>query len=402
MTDTAETVLNIDALRADTPGVAHRAHFNNAGAALIAKPVLAAVQNYLVRESEIGGYEAAAEHYDELNAVYGSVARLIGARPDEISIAENATIAWQRAFYAMQFRSGDRILTANAEFAANYIAFLQVAERTGASIEVVPNDEAGALDPSALEAMLDERVRLIAVTWIPTNGGLVNPAEEVGRIARKYGIPFLLDACQAVGQMPIDVEALNCDMLTATGRKYLRAPRGTGFLYIRKAVLDRTEPAMLDLFGATMTGPSTYRLRPDARRFETWETNYSTRMGLNAAVEYALAVGLQAIEGRCAELTNTLRSELAEIQGIRLHDLGRRRAAILSLTVDGVEAAEVMRRLTAMGINVSVSPPTSTPIDAAARQLPPVVRVSPHYYNSNDEIERVASAIRTIAKARGS
>jgi selenocysteine lyase/cysteine desulfurase len=401
MTSTTLTQRELDALRADTPGVAHRAHFNNAGAAMMPAPVLAAVTDYLVRESQIGGYEAAAENYEKLNSVYGSIARLVGASPDEISIAENATIAWQRAFYAMEFRVGDRILTASAEFAANVIAFLQVAKRTGASVEMIPNDADGALDPGALEAMLDERVRLIAITWIPTNGGLVNPAEDVGRIARKHGIPFLLDACQAVGQMPVDVQALQCDMLTATGRKYLRAPRGTGFLYIRKGILAHTEPAMLDLFGASITGPTTYEMRPDARRFETWETNYSTRLGLGAAAEYALKVGLEAIEARCASLTNTLRHELAQVAGVSQHDLGARQAAIISLTVHGLESAEVMRRLTGLGINVSVSPPSSTPIDARARQLPPLIRVSPHYYNSEDDVARVIAAFQSIAARAG-
>jgi cysteine desulfurase/selenocysteine lyase len=400
MTSTKATQLDLAALRAETPGIMHRAHFNNAGASLMPAPVLAAVTNYLARESEIGGYETAAENYDKLNAVYEVIARLVGANPDEISLAENATVAWQRAFYAMNFREGDRILTASAEFAANFIAFLQIAKRTGASIEVIPNDGTGALDPAALEAMLDRRVRLIAVTWIPTNGGLINPAEEVGRIARNHGIPLLLDACQAVGQMPIDVGSLNCDMLTATGRKYLRAPRGTGFLYIRRDLLARTEPAMLDLFGAAMSGADTYELRSDARRFETWETNYSTRMGLGAAVDYALKVGLPAIEARCGELTSTLRGELAEMKGIRLRDIGRRHAAIVSLTVDGVESAEVMRRLTAEGINVSVSPPSSTPIDATMRELPPLVRISPHYYNSEEEVARVVEALRRISGLR--
>ena len=217
--------LDLDRLRADTPGSSHRVHLNNAGAALMPQPVLDAMIGYLRREGEIGGYETAAEAAPRLDAVYGSVARLIGAAPDEVALTENATVAWQMGFYALAagFRSGDRILTARAEYAANYVAFLQVAHRTGAMIEVVPDDATGALDPDALSAMIDDRVRLIAITWVPTNGGLVNPAAEVGRIARAHGIPYLLDACQAVGQMPVDVAALGCDLLAATGRKFLRA-----------------------------------------------------------------------------------------------------------------------------------------------------------------------------------
>ena len=247
------------------------------------------------------------------------------------------------AFYALAatFRPGDRILTARAEYAANYVAYLQTAQRTGVAVEVIPDDPDGVLDPAALQRMIDDRVRLIAITWIPTNGGLVNPAAEVGRIARAAGIPYLLDACQAVGQMPVDVTALGCDMLAATGRKFLRGPRGTGFLYVRRELLARLEPPMIDHFGAPWVTPDTYRLRDDARRFETWENNYAARLGLGVAVDYALALGLEAIEARCGALASRLREGLRQIPGATLYDLGRHPAAIVSFALDGVEADQI-------------------------------------------------------------
>ncbi|WP_018326391.1 aminotransferase class V-fold PLP-dependent enzyme, partial [Rhizobium giardinii] len=321
----------------------------------------------------------------------------VNCASDEIAIAENATIAWQRAFYSLSFGPGDRILTASAEFAANYVAFLQVAKRTGVSIEIIPNDPSGVLDPDALAKMLDERVRLIAVTWIPTNGGLINPAAAIGRIARENGILYLLDACQAAGQTPIDVNALGCDILTATGRKFLRAPRGTGFMYMRKSLLEKIEPAMIDLYGAPLTAPGRYELRPDARRFETWEKNYSVRLGLRAAVDYALDIGLEAIEERCNHLSSKLREGLRGMSAVSVHDLGAHLASIVSFTVSGWDAQAVMAYLTGKGINVSVSPPSSTPVDAYTRQLPPVVRASPHYYNTEEEIDAFLEAIAGIA-----
>lgn len=390
--------IDLSSVRADTPGVEYRAHFNNAGAALMPNPVLKGVTDYLTSEARIGGYETAAEQGEQLSRVYDSVARLIGATRDEIAVAESATVAWQRAFYAMNFQPGDRILTASVEFAANYLAFLQIAKRTGASVEIIPDDAAGALDPAALERMIDRRVRLIAVTWIPSNGGLINPAAEIGKIAKAHGIPYLLDACQAVGQMPIDVDALGCDMLTATGRKFLRAPRGTGFLYMRKDLLERTEPAMIDLLGATWVAPNGYELRPDARRFETWETNCAARIGLGIAAEYALNLGLEAIAARCRFLATTLRRRLEDIPGITLRDQGRDQSAIISFSAAGVAAERVMLQLRGERINVSVSPPATTPVDAARRRLPPVVRVSPHYYNSEEELEHLVGAIRNIIK----
>lgn len=383
-------------LRLDTPGVANRVHLNNAGAGLLARPVLEKMIAYLRREADIGGYEAAHEASAELGAVYDSVARLVGASPSEIALTENATVAWQMAFYALRFKPGDRILTARAEYAANYVAFLQVARRTGAVIDVIPDDAHGVLDPAALERMIDARVRLIAMTWMPTNSGLVNPAEQVGEIARAHGIHYLLDACQAVGQTPVDVERLGCDMLSATGRKFLRGPRGTGFLYVRKSLLADLEPPMIDHFGAVWVAPDRYELRPDARRFETWENNYAARLGLGAAVDYALAVGLPAAEQRCRELSSALRDLLGDLPGVELHDPGRELSAIVSFSVQGRDAASVNLQLFKAGINVSNSKPSSALLDHLARQLPTVLRASPHYYNTPRELEALAAALRTV------
>jgi len=391
--------LDLARLRAETPGVAHRIHLNNAGASPMPAPVLDAMTAHLRRESEIGGYEAAAESATRLDGVYDSVARLVGAARDEIALTENATVAWQMAFYALAatFKPGDRILTARAEYAANYVAFLQVAKRTGAVIEVVPDDEDGALDPDALERMIDGHVRLIAITWVPTNGGLVNPAAAVGRIARAHGIPYLLDACQAVGQMPVDVEALGCDLLSATGRKFLRGPRGSGFLYARRDLMRRLEPPMIDHFAAPWTAPDRYELRPDARRFESWENSYAARLGLGVAVDYALEIGMEAIAARCQALADQLRQALGGIGGVTLHDLGRHPAAIVSFSLDGRQADSVKAQLAEKRINVSTSQPSSTLLDATARLLPVLVRASPHAFNTEKEIETLAAAIRALS-----
>jgi selenocysteine lyase/cysteine desulfurase len=264
------------------------------------------------------------------------------------------------------------------------------------NIDVVPDDKDGALDPNALARMIDDRVRLIAITWIPTNGGLVNPAAEVGRVARKHNIPYLLDACQAVGQMPIDVNRLGCDMLTATGRKFLRGPRGTGFLYVRQGLLEQLHPPMIDHFAAPWVETDRYELRPDARRFESWENNYAARLGLGAAIDYALVLGLDAIESRCRELGDTLRRELRGLPSIRLHDLGSRPSAIVSFSIDGHLAESVKAALAEAGINVSTSKASSTLLDATARALPTLLRASPHYYNTEDDLLALVAQCRRI------
>ena len=302
------------------------------------------------------------------------------------------------AFYAQKFSPGDRILTANAEYAANYVAFLQIAKRSGVKIEVIPNDDRGAIDPNALERMIDERVRLIAITWVPTNGGLINPAAEVGEVACTHGVPYLLDACQAVGQLKVDVKELGCDMLSATGRKFLRGPRGTGFLYVKRRLIEQLEPPMIDHFAAPWVAVDRYELRPDARRFETWENNYAARLGLGAAVDYALAIGLHEIEARCDFLSSGLRQQLMATPGVTLHDLGRRHAAIVSFSVAGIDAADVKAHCSQRAINITTSSPSSTLLDATTRGLPDVVRASPHYYNSEDEIDRFVGEIEYLAR----
>jgi cysteine desulfurase/selenocysteine lyase len=385
---------DVERARRDTPGVARVAHLNNAGAALPPSPVTDAVIAHLRLEAQIGGYEAADAERERVEGVYGSLARLIGCRPDEVAVVENATRAWDMAFYSLAFKPGDRILTARAEYASNVIAYLQVAARTGAVVEVVDNDPDGQLSVADLRRRLSQGgVRLIAVTHVPTQGGLVNPAEEIGAAARAAGVPFLLDACQSVGQLPVDVGRIGCDMLSATGRKFLRGPRGTGFLYVRRSVLESLEPPFLDLHAATWTGPRTYEVRGDARRFENWEANYAAKIGLGVAAEYAMAWGLDAIEGRVRALAEGLRARLSAVPGVRVHDQGRRRCGIVTFTVDGVPAADVQRRLAASGVNTSVSGAASAQFDLPARGLAELVRASVHYYNTEGELDRLIAAL---------
>lgn len=383
--------------RADTPGCAKVVHLNNAGASLMPRQVLDASVRHLHLEAGMGGYEAAAHAAEDIESVYGSAARLLGCDRDEIALVDNATRAWGMAFYGIPFRPGDRILTSTVEYASNFIAYLQIAERTGARVEVVPDDEHGQISVDALRAAMDERVRLISVTHVPTNGGLVNPAAEVGKVARETGALYLLDACQSVGQLDVDVREIGCDMLSTTGRKYLRGPRGTGLLYVRRDVLDRLVPPTLDLHSATWTAADRYDIRPDARRFETWEANYAARLGLGAAIDHALGWGLPRIQARVTQLAETLREQLGEVPGITVRDLGVRRCGITTFTLDGVAPDNIKSAMAAQGINVSVSRTASTRLDMDARGLAEVVRASVHYYNTEEEIAALVSAVRNCS-----
>lgn len=394
----ANTIFDLERARRETPGCEHVLHFNNAGASLMPQPVIDTMTNHLQLEARMGGYEAADEAEAAIEQFYSSVAALLGGRPEEIAFIENATRAWDMAFYSIPFRPGDRILTAQAEYASNYIAFLQVAQRTGAVVETIPNDEHGQLSIPALANMLDKRVKLIAITHVPTNGGLVNPAVEVGRLARQAGVLYLLDACQSVGQMPINVAEIGCDMLSATGRKFLRGPRGTGFLYVRRDLIEQLEPPLLDLHAARWTAQDRYEIRPDARRFENWERNYAAKLGLGAAVRYALDWGLEAIWARVEPLANQLRERLEPLPGVKVRDLGAVRCGIVTFTVEGRQPEALRQALRDRQINVSTSTVFSTRLDMESRRLTELVRASLHYYNSEAEIDRFCTVLAELLK----
>ena len=382
--------------RRETPGCEGVLHFNNAGAALPPQPVLDAVKGHLDLEARLGGYEAAAAAGEAVHRTHDALAELLNCTREEIAVVENATRAWDMAFYALPFGPGDRILTARAEYASNYIAYLHASAHRGVSVEPVPNDESGQLDVDRLAAMIDDRVRLIAVTHVPTNGGLINPAEEIGRIARAAGIPYLLDACQSVGHFPVDVERLGCDILSGTGRKYLRGPRGTGFLYVRREWIERLDPPFLDDYAADWIAPDAFRVHPDARRFETWEGNVAGKIGLGVAADYARGWGLDAIGDRVFRLAETLRAGLEPMPGVTLRDLGRRRCGIVTFTVDSMTPSEVQTALARDRINVLASPRKYTLLDMEERGLEEVVRASVHYYNTGEEISRFLSRLARL------
>ena len=388
--------LDIEGLRADTPGCAHVAHFNNAGSSLPPTPVVDAVVGHLRRESEIGGYEAAAERSDRLEHTYDALAALIGADRDEIAVVENATRAWDMAFYSFSFAAGDRILTGRAEYASNWIALRQVAEQSGAAVDVVPDDAQGQLDVEALTRMLDDRVKLVSLVHVPTQSGLVNPAAEVGRVTRAAGVPLLLDACQSVGQLPLDVGELGCDILSATGRKFLRGPRGTGFLYVRRDLIEELVPPFLDMHAAEWQPDGGYRIRDDARRFENWETNFAGKVGLGVAADYALEVGIEEIWERVHALAAGLRSQLRELPGVEVHDRGRVLGAPVTFTVDRTTAGDVQAALARRKINVSVAAASSARLDLDPRGIEELVRASVHYFNTQDEIDLLVETVSAL------
>ncbi|PLX83779.1 MAG: aminotransferase [Desulfuromonas sp.] len=379
---------DVERARRETRGCEQGIHFNNAGASLMPAPVADSLHAYLKEEEESGGYETMDRRACALDNFYAAAARLLNCTADEIAFTDSATRAWNTVFYAFDFKPGDQVLAGSAEYGSNLVAMLHRVKRTGAEIVRVPDDPHGQIDVAALERLVTPRVRLICLTHIPSGGGLINPAAAVGRVATAAGIPFLLDACQSIGQLPLDVEALGCDILCGTGRKYLRGPRGTGLLYVRKGLIDQLEPNQLNHHAAELLSDTDYRLRRDAKRFECWERHCAGQVALGVAIDYALGWGIAGIETRISTLATELRRRLADINGLTVADQGHEKCGIVTFFSDRKLAAELQGRLRERMIKTSIVPFSANPVSTTQRHLPEMIRASLHYYNTFEEIDR--------------
>lgn len=388
----------IQQLRAETRGTAKTIHFNNAGSSLPPDVVVDTVTDYLYYEAMNGGYETEYTYREELDNTYSLIARLINARKDEIAVVENASIGWWLAFNGIDFKPGDEIITCEMEYVSNLIGLLHAKKTLGVEFKVIPNDEQGNFPLNAFEAAISPKTKLIAVTHIPSSAGGMIPIVEIGKIARKHNILYLLDACQSVGHVPLDVQEIGCDMLAVTGRKYLRAPRGTGFLYVRKEIQDRLKLSFMDGFTTQWVTETDFKPRDDARRFEVYEKSRALTLGLGKAVEYALNLGVDRAWQRIQYLAGLLRERLSGIDGVTVHDFGPQLCGIVTFSVDEIDAVAVKNKLAEKQINVSVGKAVSTLIYMNKNRLNDVVRASVHYYNTEEEIGILCGVLEEMAK----
>jgi selenocysteine lyase/cysteine desulfurase len=391
--------------REDTPGCSKRVHLNNAGAGLMTRSVLDAIAAHLQRELVLGGYESSDEAEAAVSAAYSNVAQLLGAKARNIAVVENSTVAFFQALAAFDFRPGDIIVTTRNDYISNQLAYLSLARRQGVEIRRATDLPEGGVDPQSVRELLrDPRVRLLAVTWVPTNSGLMQPVETLGEVAESAGVPYLIDACQAVGEILVDVARLRCDFLSATARKFLRGPRGIGFLYVSDRALQRGDhPLYIDMRGADWITADTFELAPDARRFENWEFAYALLLGLGEAARYALSIDVARGGRRARELAAALRSKLAALPGYRVLDRGKDLAAIVTVGVPGWSAPDLVAALRQRGINTSASLGAYAVIDMAEKNAKSALRISPHYYNTEAELDVLLDTLKSLpAKAAAS
>src|ERR1700724_929656 len=384
--------------RDDTPGCANQIHFNNASSGLMPRAVLDAMVAHPKREANFGGYESADDAEGAVAEASSNVAEVLGTHARNIAVVENATVAFFQALSAFDFKLGDVIVTTRNDYISNQLAYLSLARRHGVELRRAADLATGGADPQSVRELLrDSRVRLLAVTWVPTNSGLMQPVEALGEIAEAAGVPYLVDGCQAVGQIEVNVAKLRCDFFSGTARKFLRGPRGIGFLYVSDRALKRGDfPLYVDMRGADWVSADSFAPAPDARRFENWEFAYSLVLGLGEAARYALEVGVERGGARARELAATLRRKLSEGGGIRVLDRGSELAAIVTIEVARWDATELSKLLRERGINSSASLRAYAVIDMDEKRAASALRLSPHYYNTEEEIDRVVEQLKAV------
>ena len=396
-----ESGLDVAQLRADTLGCTEVNHLNNAGSSLPPSIVVDTMVEHLRLEEMMGGYEAHTRAAERIDAVRHSIGALLDTSGSNIALSTSATDSWDRAFSAITF-AGDfgpdtRILASSSEYASNVLPVMQLARHHGVQLEFIPDDNNGVTDVAALESMLDDDVAAVLINHCPSQNGLINPVAAIGHaLARAQSNAwYLVDACQSVGQLPVDAISIGADFLSVTGRKFVRGPRGTGFMYCSARALTELEPFPADLHGANWN-PDGYSMRTDAQRFEAWEKSYAALLGLGAAVDYSLALGMDAIRMRIDYLSFELRLLLAEVSGVHVLDRGIEKSGIVTFNHARVEAAEIVAGLKNSGINVSLGTPEYSQVDYIAHQVSSLVRVSPHVFNTREELERCAIMVRGL------
>ena len=388
-------LMDVSRMRAETPGCAHLAHLNNAGAGLMPDPVIKAVRGHLDLEASIGGYEAAEQASPEIEAAYEAVGQLVGVSARQVAFTENATASYVQALSSIPFERDDVLLATRNDYVSNQIQYLSLCDRLGVKVVRIPDLPEGGVDPEAARSLIEEhRPRLVCATHVPTNSGLVQDVAAVGAACRENETTFLVDACQSVGQIPLSLDEIGADFLSATSRKFLRGPRGAGFLCVSERVLSSgAVPLYPDLRSATWVSANSFEPVGDARRFENWEFAWALVLGTGAAARYALEIGVDQIEARVRQLSDSLRVGLSAIAGASVLDRGEQLCGIVTASFSGSEPRELVLRLREAGVNAWAQGRVDATIDYDEKGVSGALRLSPHAYNTEEEIELALSIL---------
>ncbi len=385
-----------DRLREDTPQANARIHLDNCGSSLMPRPVVSRIKQAFERDIAVGGYVAQEQQAEDLEQAYGSLTRLFGGSVSDYAFVGSAVDGWTKAFYSLPLTAGSNLVTAFNEYCSNFVAYLQVAKTRGVEIRVARQASGGGIDLDHLRSLIDDKTALISISHMPSSSGEINQVAEVGAIAREFNVIYQLDACQSAGHVPVNVEAIGCHIMTGTARKFLRGPRGIGFLYVNEEARNRMEPVVLTNQSAAWTSRDAYTLRDDTRVFEAWERSIVNQLGFGAAIDYLLDLGVEKAAAGIASNAKYLREGLAQVSGVKVECPPSATSAIITFNKNGLAPTDIKARLEAQNIAVQVASVAHTRLDLEDRGVESAVRVSPHYYNNQGDFDGFLTALDAL------
>ncbi len=375
-------------------------YLDNAATSLKPKQVIEAIVEYYEKYTanvHRGIYRLSQEATTLYENSREKIARFIDASPDEIVFVKNATEAINIVAYGLDWSPGDEVITTVMEHHSNLVPWQMLRDRCGVKLRFLDITNDGLLALDKLPELITERTRLIAIGHVSNVLGTINPIEEVARIARKNGILLLVDAAQSVPHMPIDVRRIGCDFLVFSGHKML-GPTGIGCLYVRRGVEDLIEPVLGggEMIRRVSLERATWNDMP--WRMEAGTPNVAGAIGLAAAVDYLLKLGMDNVKSHEDRLTEYALKRLNEFDDVSIYgpmDV-RRRSGILSFNVDNVDPHDVALLLDELeNIAVRSGVHCAEPLHARLG-LPGTVRASFYIYNTMEEIDLLCDTIGRV------
>jgi len=390
--------MNHQKIQNDLVDYGDKLFLNSAGASLMPRSVTEKITEYLHREERLGGYTVEEQQAEEIAKFHQQAAQLIGCKIRNITFAHSASSAFMQALSSIPLYAKDVIITSEVDYTSNFLQFLSLHKKRGVICKVIKSLPNGDLDVEHFRQLIEQYpIKLVAITHIPTNSGLIQDVATIGEICHAENLIFLLDSCQSIGQIAVNLNNIKCDFLTATGRKFLRGPRGTGFLYVSDRILDQGfAPLLLDGGNATWTGSETYELMDSAERFGTWEKPYAMLTGLTESLRYLNDIGIQNVENHNKKIMNRLRSNLAGISSVTCYDLGTHTSNILTFRKKDKTPEDIKNLFSKHQVYFGISQKHQGQIDFEKKGIDWVVRLSPHYFNTEEEMDRISTIIEEL------
>lgn len=385
-------MIDVERVRSDTQVAQEVIYFNNARVSPYPRPAARAIRDFVEVEATGGWAELdATEIHRDTRA---ALARLLNSTEDNTILTTSATHAFNLIVNGLDWGPDQNVVMSDLAYRSIAIALLHLEARLGVQLRVAPSDEL-LIDPETLLALVDDKTRLVVVPQLATFSGVIQPVTRLAELLAETGALFAVNGTQALGQIPVDVQAIGSDFFFATSRKWLRGPRGLGVLNVKPGLIPRLLPTTVGHTAALWTGPGEYEIVASPDRFHAGDHPFALMKGLSASADYAMGVGVESIFERNLELGSYAREALRSA-GIKIHDDVHGQTGNIPLQVGERDPDDVVDHLRAHGVAACVIYEENNLLALRRMGARSLVRLSISYFNTKEEIDRVSALLEEI------